>query len=81
MTHYALVLAGTSSPMVRAAFPGMTIDAIGGGRIKIAGEIPDQAALHGVLHRLQGLGLAIIDVHRLPDSPDDGPASSPQQAG
>ena len=31
------------------------------------GEIVDQAALHGVLDRVQALGLELIEVRRLPD--------------
>ncbi len=30
------------------------------------GEIADQAALHGVLDRVQALGLELIEVRRLP---------------
>ena len=32
------------------------------------GEIADQAALHGVLDRVQALGLELIEVRRLPDA-------------
>lgn len=76
MTRYALVLAGTSSPMVRAAFPGLDIDTIGDGRIQISGDMADQAALHGVLHRLQGLGLSIIDVRLITQPAHDDPTTS-----
>jgi hypothetical protein len=31
------------------------------------GPVHDAAELHGVLSRLQLLGLTILDVHRLPD--------------
>lgn len=33
----------------------------------LRGPIPDQAALHGILNRLLGLNLELIDVHRLAD--------------
>ena len=29
----------------------------------------DQAALHGLLHRIENLGLEVIDVHREPAQP------------
>jgi hypothetical protein len=32
------------------------------------GPIRDQAELHGLLHRLQSLGLELIEVRRLPES-------------
>ena len=32
----------------------------------LAGVLPDQAGLHGVLHRVEDLGLEVIDVRRQP---------------
>ncbi len=63
MARYAIVAAGASSPMVRAAFAGFEIEPVEGGRILMVGAVPDEAALHGVLHRVQDLGLLIVDVH------------------
>jgi hypothetical protein len=39
----------------------------------LRGPIVDQAALHGILNRLQGLDLELIDVHRIVDerAPDE----------
>jgi hypothetical protein len=34
------------------------------------GPVVDQAALHGILDRLQGLDLELVGVHRVPDDPD-----------
>ena len=36
----------------------------------LRGPILDQAALHGILNRLQGLNLELIDVHRLAEDRD-----------
>jgi hypothetical protein len=42
------------------------------------GEIADQAALHGVLDRVQALGLELIEVRRLPESvPSDARGREP----
>lgn len=35
------------------------------------GPVRDQAELHGLLRRLQGLGLELIEVRRLPTSSSD----------
>ncbi|GAA4359114.1 hypothetical protein [Angustibacter luteus] len=35
----------------------------------LTGVVPDQAALFGLLTRLQGLGLELVEVRRLPASP------------
>jgi len=35
------------------------------------GPVRDQAELHGLLRRLQGLGLELIEVRRLPESSSD----------
>lgn len=63
MAWYVIVASGTCSPMVKAAFSGFDIEPVGGGRIRMVGAVADEAALHGVLHRLQDLGLSIVDVH------------------
>jgi hypothetical protein len=36
----------------------------------LTGEIADQAALHGVLARLQDLGLELVELRRLETRPD-----------
>jgi hypothetical protein len=33
----------------------------------LRGDVVDQAALHGLLDRLQSLGLEVIEIRRLPD--------------
>jgi hypothetical protein len=38
----------------------------------LRGPVPDQSALHGIIRRLQRLGLELIEVRRLPE---DGPAA------
>lgn len=31
----------------------------------LRGPVPDQAALHGIINRLQGLGLEVVEVRRV----------------
>jgi hypothetical protein len=33
----------------------------------LTGAVPDQAALHGLLERIQSLGLELVEVRRLPE--------------
>lgn len=58
-----IVAVGADSPLVRSAFDGFDITTLDQGRVRLVGDLVDQAALHGVLHRLQDLGLQIVDVH------------------
>ncbi len=59
---YEITLRGRAERTIAAAFdefevttePGLT---------RLCGEIVDQAALHGVLERIQRLGLTLLDVH------------------
>jgi hypothetical protein len=41
----------------------------------LRGTVVDQAALHGVINRLQGLGLDLFEVRRLTAAPSTGPAT------
>lgn len=34
-------------------------------RRRCGGPVPDQAALHGIINRLQGLGLEVVEVRRV----------------
>ena len=56
------------------AFDGLSLD-VRPVETVLHGEIPDQAALHGVLDRVADLGLELIEVRRLPDAPADSPTA------
>jgi hypothetical protein len=55
---------------MRAVFPDLRAQAQGDDTL-LTGELPDQAALHGILARIEALGLELIEVRRLagPDHP------------
>ena len=67
VAKYAIVTTGSPSALVRAAFPGFEIKAVPQGRIQMIGSVRDEAELHGVLHRLQDLGLRLVDAHLIED--------------
>jgi hypothetical protein len=52
-------------------FDGLEIDNRAGGEAVLAGPLPDQAALYGVLNRMRDLGLALIALESV-----DAPTSS-----
>ena len=74
-THYCLVVKGELGPRYASAFDEMTISAHDG-ITEISGEIIDSAHLHGLLERIDGLGLA---VHSLTPLDTSEAASDPPQ--
>ena len=48
-------------------FEGLTVSNQEGGDAIIAGHLPDQAALQGVLNRISSLGLTLISVNAVPE--------------
>jgi hypothetical protein len=64
--RYEFRVAQRLSPTALAAFPELTLVDDPSGTV-LFGRLRDDAELHGILARLQLLGLTILDVHRLPD--------------
>jgi hypothetical protein len=59
---YVIIVRGVAGPWVRAAFDDVAVSAVGDTTVlRRAGT--DQAALHGLLQRIQDLGLDVLDVH------------------
>jgi hypothetical protein len=61
---YVIQVTGELGEHRRTSFLGMTIEQPGDGTSVITGEVPDQAALHGLLQRTLDSELPLIAVTR-----------------
>jgi hypothetical protein len=62
--QYEIVVRGLLGETLLAAFPMLSAEAQGSETV-LAGALADQAALYGVLARIEALGLELIEVHRV----------------
>jgi len=67
---YELTFAGRAGSTLRAEFDDCEV-IVGPGTTTLRAELPDQAALSGLVLRINGLGLELIDVHLVAPPPDD----------
>lgn len=65
--RYEFLIGGRVSDTVRAAFPEFDVVKGPTGGTAIYGRVRDQAALRGILARLDDLGLSIVEMRKLPD--------------
>jgi hypothetical protein len=72
--RYEIRVKGHLEPRWAAWFDGMCLTNQSDGTTSIQGPVIDQAALHGVLHRLRDTGLPLISVTQL--DPDQPPPSN-----
>lgn len=63
--RYEIRVEGIVDQSWSAWFDGMQVRSEPGDRTTIAGEVADQAALHGLLARVRDLGLAVHSVTRV----------------
>ena len=61
--RYEIVIREHLQPAWAAAFAGMRVTCLPDGNTRIAGSLPDQAALYGLLMRLRDFGLALVSVN------------------
>lgn len=61
--RYQIRIRGVLSETLLGAFPALEARARGNETV-LAGTLPDQAALYGVLAQLEALGLELIEVRR-----------------
>jgi len=59
--HYQVRVRGRLSETILVAFPDLRVLMLGPETV-LAGELPDQAALFGVLNRIEELGLELLEV-------------------
>ena len=68
-TDYEIRIKGRLSDSVSGAFQDFTT-AVKPAETVMRGEVRDQSELHGVLERIQSLGLELIEIRRLESDSD-----------
>jgi hypothetical protein len=63
--QYQIRVRGRLGETMRSAFPALQAQPHGADTL-LTGELPDQAALYGVLAEIEALGLELLEVRRLP---------------
>jgi len=62
-SHYQIKIAGHLDARWQDWFDGLTVTSTADGDTILSGPIRDQAALHGVLKKINNLGLTLISVN------------------
>ena len=62
-SRYEIHVTGFLGERLLAAFPELRGQMLEGVTV-LVGDLPDQAALHGVLSRIESLGLELLEVRR-----------------
>jgi hypothetical protein len=70
-TTYRIVVGGELSDRYASAFEGMEMEAANG-QTTLTGEVVDQPQLHGILDRINSLGLRLMSVEPLPQESQTG---------
>ena len=66
--HYRIRVKGQLDPSWSAWFDGLTITHEASDETVLAGPLPDQAALYGVLEKARNLNLTLVSVSQIPSS-------------
>jgi len=59
---YEVTFTGRAGTTLRAEFDDCTVT-VGPGTTTLRAELPDQAALAGLVQRITGFGLEVVDLH------------------
>jgi hypothetical protein len=68
---YEITFTGQAGSALRAEFDDCEVT-LGPGTTTLRAELPDQGALSGLMDRITGLGLEVIDMHLVAPSPGGG---------
>jgi hypothetical protein len=68
---YEIRIRGEFGRRQSIAFEDLNVS-VSAGHTLLSGRLPDQAALYGVIRRLEDLGLEIVDIHSAVPRPDAG---------
>jgi hypothetical protein len=63
---YEITFAGEAGNTLRAAFDDCKVST-SAGRTTLRAELPDQAALFGLMERIRDFGLEVVELHRAAD--------------
>ena len=67
LTFYQIRVKGHLDGTLASWFDGLNVSNLEEGDALLAGHLPDQAALQGVLKRISNLGLTLISVNSVPE--------------
>jgi hypothetical protein len=75
---YEIRIKGRLSDSLLAAFEGLTatVEPV---ETVLHGPVQDQSSLHGLLDRIQSLGLELVEIRQLPASAEEGSAEPEPQ--
>ena len=77
---YEITFAGRACAAVRAEFDDCAVTA-GPDTTTLRAELPDQAALCGLVLRITGLGLQVVHLHLVDPSPAPSPVTGTSRPG
>jgi len=72
-TEYRLVVRGELDQRYAYLFEGMDMSRVGGTTV-LTGNVVDQAHLHGLIERIEELGLELVQIQQMAHTASDGPA-------